>query len=41
VPDPYYGGATGFEYVLDLVEEASIGLIEHLKRTAPPGAPPP
>jgi protein-tyrosine phosphatase len=40
VPDPYYGGATGFEYVLDLVEEASVGLIEHLKRTAPPGAPP-
>jgi protein-tyrosine phosphatase len=38
VPDPYYGGATGFEHVLDLVEEASIGLIEHLKRTAP--APP-
>jgi protein-tyrosine phosphatase len=41
VPDPYYGGATGFEYVLDLVEEASAGLIEHLKRTAPPGAPTP
>jgi protein-tyrosine phosphatase len=40
VPDPYYGGATGFEYVLDLVEEASIGLIEHLRRTAPPGAQP-
>lgn len=40
VPDPYYGGATGFEYVLDLVEEAGIGLIEHLKRTAP-GIPTP
>jgi protein-tyrosine phosphatase len=35
VPDPYYGGANGFEYVLDLVEEASTGLIEHLRRTAP------
>lgn len=31
VPDPYYGGSTGFEYVLDLVEEASTGLIEHLR----------
>jgi protein-tyrosine phosphatase len=38
VPDPYYGGSTGFEYVLDLVEEASIGLIEHLRKTAPPAA---
>jgi protein-tyrosine phosphatase len=36
VPDPYYGGSTGFEHVLDLVEEAAIGLIEHLKRTPPP-----
>jgi len=31
VPDPYYGGARGFEHVLDLVEDASRGLIEHLK----------
>jgi protein-tyrosine phosphatase len=30
VPDPYYGGPNGFERVLDLVEEASIGLIERL-----------
>ncbi len=30
VPDPYYGGATGFEQVLDLVEEASRGLLETL-----------
>jgi len=30
VPDPYYGGAAGFERVLDLVEEASRGLIETL-----------
>ena len=36
VPDPYYGGGNGFEYVLDLVEEAAIGLIEHLRRTEPP-----
>jgi len=30
VPDPYYGGAPGFELVLDLVEEASSGLLTHL-----------
>lgn len=33
VPDPYYGGTAGFERVLDLVEEASRGLLETLKRT--------
>ena len=32
VPDPYYGGAAGFERVLDLVEEASRGLLETLPR---------
>ena len=32
VPDPYYGGASGFERVLDLVEEASEGLLELLRR---------
>lgn len=26
VPDPYYGGAEGFELVLDLVEQASIAI---------------
>ncbi len=31
VPDPYYGGAAGFERVLDLVEEASQGLLETLR----------
>lgn len=30
VPDPYYGGASGFEDVLDIVEIGSAGLIEHL-----------
>ena len=30
VPDPYYGGPPGFELVLDLVEEASSGLLAHL-----------
>lgn len=27
VPDPYYGGADGFERVLDLVEDACAGLL--------------
>ncbi|MBT8088973.1 MAG: low molecular weight phosphotyrosine protein phosphatase [Gammaproteobacteria bacterium] len=30
VPDPYYGGAAGFERVLDLVEDASRGLLATL-----------
>ncbi len=30
VPDPYYGGEPGFEEVLDLLEEASVGLIEEM-----------
>ncbi|MEL7060585.1 MAG: low molecular weight protein-tyrosine-phosphatase [Acidobacteriota bacterium] len=31
VPDPYYGGAQGFEVVLDMIEEAAPGLLAHLK----------
>lgn len=31
VPDPYYGGPDGFERVLDLVEEASEGLLEDIR----------
>jgi len=31
VPDPYYGGASGFEHVLDLLEDACEGLLEELK----------
>ena len=31
VPDPYYGGAAGFELVLDLLEDAVEGLLEQLK----------
>lgn len=30
VPDPYYGGDDGFARVLDMLEEASDGLISHL-----------
>lgn len=31
VPDPYYGGKRGFEYVLDLIEQGSDGLLTHIK----------
>ena len=30
VPDPYYGGASGFEHVLDLLEDACEGLLDVL-----------
>lgn len=32
VPDPYYGGVQGFEHVLDLVEDACDGLLQHIQR---------
>lgn len=32
VPDPYYGGEQGFEHVLDLVEDASYGLLAHIQK---------
>ncbi len=32
VPDPYYGGAQGFEHVLDLVEDAANGLLKHIRQ---------
>ena len=32
VPDPYYGGDQGFEHVLDLVEDASRGLLNTIRR---------
>lgn len=31
VPDPYYGGASGFEKVLDILESAADGFVEHIK----------
>ncbi len=31
VPDPYYGGADGFERVLDMVEDAAKGLLQHIR----------
>ena len=30
VPDPYFGGPLGFEHVLNLVEDASDGVVERL-----------
>lgn len=35
VPDPYYGTAAGFDLVLDLVEEASRGLLASLLAELP------
>ncbi len=32
VPDPYYGGGTGFERVLDLVEQAARGLLAEIRQ---------
>jgi protein-tyrosine phosphatase len=31
VPDPYYGGADGFEEVLDMVERSCEGMLEELR----------
>jgi protein-tyrosine phosphatase len=31
VPDPYYGGATGFEQVFDMVESAATGLLQEIR----------
>lgn len=30
VPDPYYGGESGFIHVVDLIEAASEGLLQHI-----------
>ncbi len=39
VPDPYYGAPAGFERVLDLVELACDGLVEHLRQRVATGSP--
>ncbi len=31
VPDPYYGGADGFEYVIDMIQAACPGILRHLE----------
>jgi len=33
VPDPYYGGSSGFELVLDLLEDGCENLLEHIKNS--------
>jgi protein-tyrosine phosphatase len=35
VPDPYYGAAGGFDEVLDLVQAACEGLLDHVRATGP------
>jgi len=30
VPDPYYGGADGFDQVIDLLQDACAGLFDHV-----------
>lgn len=32
IPDPYYEGPEGFEIVLDLLEDAAVGLLDRLKK---------
>lgn len=32
VPDPYYGGPSGFDHVFNLVENASVGLLSKIKK---------
>ncbi len=32
VPDPYYGGDQGFEHVLDLIEDAAMGFLDHIEK---------
>jgi protein-tyrosine-phosphatase len=34
VPDPYYDGPSAFEHVLDLVEDACNGLMQHVRMAA-------
>jgi protein-tyrosine phosphatase len=35
VPDPYYGGAQGFERVLDMLEDAAQGLLADIRERLP------
>ena len=37
VPDPYHGGPDGFEYALNLIEEASEGLLQEIRDRRPGG----
>lgn len=33
VPDPYYGGSSGFDHALDLIEEGCRGLLDEMRST--------
>lgn len=35
IPDPYFGGESGFDHILDILEDACIGLLNHLKTNSP------
>ncbi|HMM12383.1 MAG TPA: low molecular weight protein-tyrosine-phosphatase [Bacteroidales bacterium] len=37
IPDPYYGGADGFDLVIDLLEEASENLADEIQNVLLPG----
>lgn len=32
IPDPYYGGASGFDLVIDLLEEGSLELLKQIRK---------
>ena len=32
VPDPYYGGESGFKRVLEMIDQAASGLLRHLRK---------
>jgi protein-tyrosine phosphatase len=36
VPDPYYGGDAGFDYVIDLLDDACSGLLTQIRRDQKP-----
>ena len=31
IPDPYYGGPEDFDHVLDLLEDATVGLLAYIE----------
>lgn len=35
VPDPYYGGQSGFEHVIDLLEDGCNNLLDYIKKSKP------
>lgn len=32
IPDPYYGGEAGFENVLNMIDDACLSILDHLKK---------